>query len=190
MQVIELVVFYLLLPLTIRTGERGISVPSGPVISSSVLRYVFRFSPFCSHVVSRCGTSLCVGKGMGMRGHGRLVHCMPSVFHFRGRVGSCLVRSLDRLRCATPSVCSHGVGTMSAAFPHGEKRVASIVSCLGVGVCSSSLVSSGLLSPLSGGSDECCRCLLSSVTNPPSYRQCGVLVVPGFHNARLIDKCV
>lgn len=160
-----------------------------PVSTSSVLGGIVAFTPFCRGLIASCQTSLCVGNAVSVGQGGFVLQCMPSVFHLRGNMQRCVIRACDSLRFATPGVCSRGIGTSVNAI-RGDQKMPKVLRCFGVGLCSSALLCSQLLSPLTGGKQGCCGCLVSSMVNKASGQRCGVQFVPEDGDSRLINKCV
>lgn len=176
----------ILIPLGVSAKKDRKHLPDKPLVSDSILRHIFQFSPFYSRIIDDYKADLYVKGKLKVHKRNHLIRYVPSMFRFEKGVDDYLVESVSEIHYTAPDIYDRKIKAVSTTFPRDRGQITDMAEFLHMNIYSSSLMSDKLLSPIDKKSSRYYTYLLDSVAGPDDCLKYKILIVPKFRSTQLV----
>ena len=186
-RIVRLIIFCLLLPLAVQAKRETVDMPDKPVVSDSILQCIFQFSPFYSRIIDEYKADLYIKGKVKVHKRNHLIRYVPSMFRFEKHINDYLMESLSELHYTAPDIYDRKIKAVSTTFPRNRGQITDVMDYLNMNICSSSLMSDKLLSPLDKKSSRYYHYLLDSIAGSSDCQRYKILIIPKFRGTQLVS---
>ena len=175
-----------LFPFTLMAEEDKIVIPEKPHVPDSILRNVFQFSPFYSHIIDEYKADVYLKGRVKVQKRNKLVRYIPSMFRLEEGVDDYFMESVSEMHYAAPDIYNRKVKAVSSTFGRNRGGLTDLANFLNMNIYSSSMMSDRLLSPLDIKCSKYYTYLLDTIAGDPDNQRFKILILPKFKSTQLV----